>query len=264
MKKKVLAIIITAVIAVTSNSSILSAHEDIEPTVQKDYTQAPYYYALEEWFDFNNYTSEQREDFMSDTETLDWMLYNDDYWNYGNYSFTSLEDADNGIETYAAPSYPITGYEGGTFFTEEALTDDPDKPGCESHSSCSIYGGCGCRSVNNSIQCLGFANFFRWARTGSYLNSTTQINGLSGNWSADNIKKYFLEKLNLGSHVRLHLRGQKEIYMHSITVVEMSSSGVKVYDCNWDKKCGIREKNLSWNDIYQNFDAITYSNRFAG
>lgn len=118
--------------------------------------------------------------------------------------------------------------------------------------------------MSNSIQCLGFAIFFRWARTGNYLNATASIPGMSGNWSTDNIKKYFQEKLNLGSHVRLHLKGKPSEYYHSITVVGMSNSGVTVYDCNWDNKCGIRIVDLSWNNIYQNFDEIIYSNKFMG
>lgn len=263
MKKlKSVAAIISAAIIVTSSMSLVSAHEITEEDNRKDYTQAPYYYALEEWFDFYGYTPEQRENFMTDTETLDWMLYNDDYWNYGDYSFMSLEDIDSGIETYAAPTYPISGYDSGTFFTEEILTDDPDTPGCESHDNCSIYGGCGCRSVNDSIQCLGFANFFRWVRTGSYLNSDTQISGMTGSWTANNIQNYFQSKLNVGSHVRLHVKGKT--YYHSITIVGFTGSGVKVYDCNSNGNCNIRITDLSWNNIYSNYDSIKYSNTYKG
>ena len=254
MKKlKITASIISAAIIVISNMSLVSAHEIPEEHNQKDYTQAPYYYALEEWFDFNGYTAEQRESFMADTETLDWILYNDDYWNYGNYQFTLPEETENGIAPHNAPNYPISGYESGTYFSDSGNA-------CTHHNSgCSIYGGCGCRCVNNSIQCMGFANFFRWVRTGEYLTSSTKISGLT-DWTKNNILNYFNNNLNVGSHVRLHVKNKS--YFHSITVVKNFGTGITVYDCNLDGKCGIKIYNLSWNDIYNNYDYINYSNTF--
>lgn len=256
MKKFMLtSIIISAVMVITGNSSVISAHEQVE----KDYKQAPYYYALQEWFDVNEYTDEQRESFMADTETLDWILYNDNYWNNGNYSFIESNNTDSVYSVLSLqdkPNYPISGYESGRYFSDESYTT-----GCTHHDNCSVYGGCGCRSVNNSIQCIGFANFFRWVRTGNYLTIDSQISGMSGSWTEDNIKKYF-DQLNLGSHVRLGVKGKT--YDHSITIVEKYSSGVKVYDCNWDNKCGVRITDLSWSDIYRNFDEIVYSNYYFG
>lgn len=201
---------------------------------------------MEEWFDFYCCTTEQCENILNDTEFMDWALYNDEYWNYGNYSFTSLDDIEIGIEAHNAPVYPVTGYEDGKYFSDNnsACTHHLDK------NDCPESGGCGCRCVNNSIQCMGFANFFRWVRTGNYLGASSQTPGMSGSWTESNIKNYFQSKVNLGSHVRLHLKGKPEEYRHSITVVAMSNSGVTVYDCNWDKQCGIRIKDLSWSDIY--------------
>ncbi len=222
----------------------------------KDYTQAPYYYALEEWFDFYGYTLEERERFMEDTETLNWMLYNGDYWNDGNLNFLSLDDIGSGIEKSSSPTYPVSGHEAGTYFSKSHTP-------CTHHGpSCSYTGGCDCISVNNSIQCLGFANFVRWARTGSYLDSATQILGLSSNWSVNSIKNYFQNNLNVGSHVRLRVSGKS--YDHSITIVSMDNNGVSVYDCNMDGQCGVQIHTLTWNNIYQNYDYIRYSNVYAG
>ena len=46
----------------------------------KDYTAAPHYEDLLKWFDRYEYTQEQRDSFMNDTETLDMMLYSDEFW----------------------------------------------------------------------------------------------------------------------------------------------------------------------------------------
>ena len=224
----------------------------------RDYTQAPYYNALQEWFDFCNYTENQREKFMNDTETLDWILYSDEYWNNGGYSFTSLGSVPIEKPMLTSASFPVAGYEAGTYFSSVR-----GRPACTHHSynNCTFDGKCGCGSFDNSIQCLGFAKFVYWTRTGSSMSANGQLKGLY-NWSEAEIKKYIVNNLNIGSHIRFHVKGKN--FDHSVIVTSISNTQIGVYDANWDNQCGIRMTTMSWADIYKNFDYIDYSNYFYG
>ena len=68
------AILLSCMITACSNAPAVT------DAVEKDYASAPHYADLVAWFDRWDYTEEQRESFLKDTETCDWILYDDDYW----------------------------------------------------------------------------------------------------------------------------------------------------------------------------------------
>lgn len=232
-------------------------------TSEKDYTQAPYYYALMEWFDHFDYSEEQREQFMADTQVLDDILYDDNYWDYGNYSFCDVdyEDKNVGIETHSV-FYPVTSYENGTYFSKSERGVH-GRSACTHHfdPGCDFVGNCACINVGGSIQCYGFAKFLRQVYTGFYFSADSKIGGLSKeNWTENNIKNYFSTKVGVGAHVRLHLKNKPAGHDHSYTIIQKSTTGIKIYDANWDNQCGIRITDVTWSQIYSNFDSIVYSN----
>lgn len=224
---------------------------------EKDYTQAPYYYALEEWFDYFDYSEEQRAQFLADTEVLDNILYDDDYWNNGNYEFCdeTYGEENAGIEAYSV-TYPVVGFESGTYFSNPIR--GVGCPPCTHHlSGCNTDGSCGCRSVQGGIQCYGFANMLHWIYNGTYFNINQQVQGLDKpSWNVNSIKTFFTNKVPIGTHVRLHCKNKN--YFHSYTVLQKSSTGIKVYDANWDGQCGIRITDVTWSQIYSYFDYILY------
>lgn len=253
--KKITSIFVVSVMAMLAVAIVNAETMTGVSDEHKDYTQSPHYTDLLEWFDRYDYTEEQRTSFMSDTETMDLIMYDDNFWNYGN--------DDNAVApAYVIPpegavSFPIKGYESGKYFSKAGTTTP-----CTHHSSwCSISGSCGCKSFNNGIQCYGFAHFVYWTTFSSYFSASNQIGGLSSsNWSADNIKDFIKSNLRLGSHIRLHLRGKSDDFNHSVIISSKSSTGIEVYDANWDGKCGIRMVTLTWSNIYSLFDKIVYCN----
>lgn len=67
-----------------------------------------------------------------------------------------------------------------------------------------------------------------------------------------NIKKYFTDKITIGSYVRLYLRS----YGHSFIVTDITDTGISVYDCNYVGPCEVDMRNLTWADIKSKFTYI--------
>lgn len=252
--KKITSIFVVSVMAMSTIAVVNAETQTDISDEHKDYTQSPHYSDLVEWFDRYDYTEEQRESFMADTETMDFIMYDDDFWNYGS--------DDNAVVPLYDPmlplvNFPIRGYEDGRYFSNAGITTP-----CTHHNSgCNFNGSCGCKSFNNSIQCYGFAQFVYWKRYGVYFSEANQIGGLSkSKFSVGEIQNYIRSNLRVGSHIRLHLRNKGDGYYHSIIVTSKSSTGIGVYDANWDNKCGIRMTTWTWDDIFNYFDEIKYSN----
>lgn len=219
-------------------------HENETYVLSSEYEYSPYYANLIQWFEDNNCTDEEIENMLNDEETMK-IILSDDFWN------TSVSTC--AVEETATPrsnSYPIAGYSDGDYFSN-------NRQACTHHvsdfSTCYLDGSCGCRSFESSIQCAGFARLVYWASTGSSITSQDMVSGLSSSqWTTANIKKYFTDKITIGSYVRLYLRS----YGHSFIVTDITDTGISVYDCNYVGPCEVDMRNLTWADIKSKFTYI--------
>lgn len=235
-----------AVPAVAQNAPDVSAEIAV---LSAKYDESSNFAKLESWFEEHNADEEQIRLILSDEEMMEDIL-RDRFW----------EDNDNQAVTLAArsTSYPIAGYGNGTYFSK-------NRKACTHHrnsvASCSLDGSCGCQSFDSSIQCNGFAKLVYWTSTGNHIGNNSLGLGMSGTWNTTNIKNYFTNKVDVGSYVRLTT---KSGLGHSIIVTNITSSGITLYDCNYDMQCGVRIKTYTWNSIYNSFSAINgvykYSN----
>lgn len=255
--KKITSIFVVSVMAMSAIAVVNAETQADISDEPKDYTQAPYYNDLMEWFDRFDYTEEQRKSFMSNTEVMDLIVYDDELWNDGS--------DDNAIAPIYDPvpplvEFPIRGYEAGKYFSK-AGTTTPCTHHNSDNSSCYTDGSCGCKSFLGGIQCFGFAKFVYWSKYGVNFTDVTKLEKLSGsNWTTAKIQEYIKSKLRVGSHIRLHLRGKNDDYDHSIIVTSINSTGIGVYDANWEGKCKIRMTTWTWDNIFSFFDRIDYSN----
>jgi len=104
-------------------------------------------------------------------------------------------------------------------------------------------------SFDGGIQCYGFAKMVTYKIFGAYSSSKyrswtyagTSTSGMNvvgsiTNYSYDNVKS-LLSKAKCGDVLQFNTTKQ-----HSMIVYSVDSSGVIVYDCNWDNNCGISKR----------------------
>lgn len=119
-------------------------------------------------------------------------------------------------------------------------------------------------------QCKGFANFifkeiFGVNHIGPYpegiyyylspVNGATELGRLSsGSMSVENAKN-LLSKGAPGDYIQVKRRGRNTA--HSMILYSTSSSGIKVFDCNSDGKCGVRLYDISWQSFYNSNDSMS-------
>lgn len=107
-------------------------------------------------------------------------------------------------------------------------------------------------SFDGGIQCYGFAKMVTHKIFGTYNGkyrswtyagvSTSGMNvvGSITNYSYDNVKN-LLSKAKCGDVLQFNSTKQ-----HSMIVYSVDSSGVTIYDCNWDNNCGISKRHSSF------------------
>ena len=143
-------------------------------------------------------------------------------------------------EHSAAPRFvlPISEYPVGSYFSESGKA-------CTHHNNCSWTGSCGCRSYNNSIQCMGFANYVFKQVTGTDCVDSNSVGGLS-NISATSLKNYF-SHLTVGSHFRY--MGTNGI-PHSFIITGITSNGVSVYEANYaSNNCVVGRRTITYSTL---------------
>lgn len=107
-------------------------------------------------------------------------------------------------------------------------------------------------SFDGGIQCLGFAklavyrifgksgNSYRsWNYNGTTLTGMTAVGSVT-NFTAANMKQ-LLMKARCGDILQYAQSG-----IHTMVVCRVEYDGVWVYDCNWDRKCGIQNRKVSF------------------
>jgi hypothetical protein len=116
------------------------------------------------------------------------------------------------------------------------------------------------------IQCKGFASYiwndlFATGFIGStssakyYLSSPSKATligknyGYYGNSAGANTVKSVLSKAQPGDLIQVKRRSTGN--PHTMIVVSVSSSGITVFDCNSDGKCGVRKYALTWTAFAQ-------------
>lgn len=112
----------------------------------------------------------------------------------------------------------------GTYWNHHSGYNNPNgystTPCGHSHGNCDYYGGCGCNSFDNAIQCMGYSYKLGYDYYGTSVKT----------WP----KAYSLADLKPGDVVRIN--GDR----HSLFVTAVTDTTVTYTDCNMDKHCGIR------------------------
>ncbi len=107
-------------------------------------------------------------------------------------------------------------------------------------------------SFDGGTQCYGFAKmviyrifgksgntYRRWAYNGSSSTGMTAIKSITG-FSSANVKQ-LLSNARCGDVLQFDTPK-----MHTMIVCRVDSDGVWVYDCNWDWKCGVQHRKVSF------------------
>ncbi len=146
-------------------------------------------------------------------------------------------------------SLPLPSYPSGSYFSKNGKA-------CTHHKSgCNINGSCGCKSYNNSIQCMGFANYVFKQYNGVDCVSSNS-NGKLTNITAASLKTYF-NKLTVGSHFRY--MGTNGI-PHSFIITGKTSTGVKVYEANYSaNNCIVGQRTITYESLAKQVASVTNS-----
>lgn len=146
-------------------------------------------------------------------------------------------------------SLPLASYPSGSYFSNSGNA-------CTHHKSgCNINGSCGCKSYNNSIQCMGFANYVFKQYNGVDCVSSN-ANGKLTNITAASLKTYF-NKLTVGSHFRY--MGTNGI-PHSFIVKSKTTTGITVYEANYDSNnCVVGQRTITYENLAKQVKSVTNS-----
>lgn len=110
------------------------------------------------------------------------------------------------------------------------------------------------------VQCMAYAHYCQWRVYGSIgLSADGTWTDLTGTVSRENCTADFLKSRLLGCAPATHVRTP---YLHSISIISTSDDGVTLTEGNYDGKCRIDVKNLSWAEFasyIQHFRGISYT-----
>lgn len=162
------------------------------------------------------------------------------------------------INAVPAQSLPLSEYPVGSYFSNSGRA-------CTHHGSgCDYYGSCGCKSYANSIQCMGFARYVytKYAHMGSWSANASHESG-SRSLGSGSQAKAFLQSLTVGSYIRLASSNNNG---HSVILMGTSSTGVTVYEANYDMQCGVGTRTLSYATFASQYPTVveTYCHKFSG
>lgn len=146
-------------------------------------------------------------------------------------------------------SLPLASYPSGSYFSKSGNA-------CTHHKSdCDISGSCGCKSYNNSIQCMGFANYVFKQYNGVDCVASN-ANGELTDITATSLKNYF-NKLTVGSHFRY--MGTNGI-PHSFIITGKTSTSVSVYEANYDSNnCVVGTRTITFETLAKQVKSVKNS-----
>jgi hypothetical protein len=141
----------------------------------------------------------------------------------------------------------------GTYWTTDG------KAASSSGSTSKYYYGIQCKGfasyIFNDLFCTGFIGSTSSAKY--YLSSPNKATligksyGYYGNSAGANTVKSILSKAQPGDLIQVKRRSTGN--PHTMIVVSVSSSGITVFDCNSDGKCGVRKYTLTWSTFAQTY-----------
>lgn len=151
--------------------------------------------------------------------------------------------------------FPLPDYPAGSYFTNNGLA-------CTDHSISGIHlaGTCNCKMYCGSTQCYGFA-----------LYASDQYVHISGNQgsrgaSCASIAGYTLKNASTafsyfrscpkGSYIRLSETAPSGEGNHSIVLVSVSSSGITIYDCNYEGPCKVSYRFSTYSDLLYRYPYV--------
>lgn len=148
--------------------------------------------------------------------------------------------------TTSSASLPLQSYPSGSYFSNNGLA-------CTHHNNCNINGSCGCKSYNNSIQCMGFANYVFKQFNGVDCVASNAKGGLS-NISATSLQNY-ISGLKVGSHFRY--MGTNGI-PHSFIITSKTSTGISVYEANYAaNNCLVGTRTITYAQLASQVSSVT-------
>lgn len=145
----------------------------------------------------------------------------------------------------------------------------PDYPTCHTD------GTCGCKSFDNSIQCMGFAKYV-FAEYSNMTNFssyyTTQLSNAEGvedvkrkmtyTFSSAVDAKTAFSELKKGDYVRMRKAGRANDLGgngHSFIILSVTSTSVTVYEANFDQECGVSTRVLTYTSLINSYDKISFA-----
>lgn len=159
--------------------------------------------------------------------------------------------------------FPFSEFPSGTsYFTKNsaACTDHHIKYNGEYH----ITSSCNCRRYGAAYQCMGFA-YYASDRYAHILGTEAQRPSVAANdriasvtlYSDAQMREYF-GNLTTGAYIRFSMTSTSGEGNHSVVLVSSSSTGITVYDCNWDDQCGVQIRFMSYSAIRTKYPYICY------
>lgn len=166
-------------------------------------------------------------------------------------------------------NFPFSDFPSGTsYFTNNgsACTDHNDPN--VSH----LAGTCNCRRYARAAQCWGFALYAsdRYAHISG--TETSRPSTASGDWKSTTtftsnaqMQSYF-SNFSKGAYIRLSKTSTSGDGNHSVVFVSASSTGITVYDCNYNGPCLVTLRTISYYDLRTIYPYVcsAFSHSFTG
>ncbi len=141
---------------------------------------------------------------------------------------------------------PLAEYPNGSYFTYNGAA-------CTSHSNCSYYGGCNCRSFDGCIQCVGFAKYAicKYNHQSAWNPVSSEKDDSNVYLSTNSAVIAYFASLQKGSYV-MFSESSSEVDPHVIVYLATTSSGIYLQECNIGGRCLVSIKTRPLAD-YRNY-----------
>ena len=170
------------------------------------------------------------------------------------------------------------GYADGSYFTKNGKScansywsngrchkNDVCVSATSSQCNCMRYWPTGspstCQVDLLASQCFGFARYCQWKVYGYFdASATSYFTDITGSLSASSCTESTLKSKLLGCAPATHVRLKGG---HSVSIVNTTSYGADVADCNYNGYCIVRFKTYSWAELatyFKSYSGVEYAN----
>ena len=172
-------------------------------------------------------------------------------WTIEKYSDSSSGGGTSSGDTYTinGKTIPLSEWPVGSFWTTDRKPSDKD-------------GNTSIKLADGSKQCAGFAKYVYEQIWGNYKYGQ-KVAAVTLEGTSEDFKG-----INVGARINCDRRGSKiegdkdfttSIGNHSMILLSKTSSGIVVYECNHDDKCGIGMRTITYRNFYLEYMNIKNS-----